>query len=714
MFIFTNQQIYLPCRPAAVLPLEKQSSTVVRCCPQLFQHRTDGPEPVVKLPYRMIFAIGTDHDIILYDTQQAKPFARFHEIHYTRITDLTWSKDGLLLIASSTDGFCSLITFEPKELGEEYVKEEVNEESNVLNVIENVEPSLKDENIDITNKNTKEKEEAKKRPSFIVQWAQSTPKKSKIENNKDLNGVIEINDDENSEKSTEEKTPEKVEENKTEAISKKDINKLTPRRITPIKIGDKTKTEEMFKQVITQHMPKRIKPTKIEGKDNNKTTKTEESPKKEINKLTPRRISPIKVDGNKNANESKLEENKISNNRQQPIRVESGNKDKPEKQLKEIKIVINRLMPRRITPKKIGNSNKSSSDIEVRKNTLDTELSKEHLLDKSIDINTKQIEIRSMDFDKKETHVDKTNNTEANEDYAKKSIALGNKDTNTKDNEILVKIKSSGTLIDNLNKIEDETILINDNTNLNKEKNGKESNKEISRSKQTKITKVLFEDKNSSTKNLSKKTDKIKNSKTKDMKNTPKINKKTSPTLIEHKSDSKKDQPKVKVGSLVRKKLITTPLKSNPLLDFLKKSGEKKRNKPEPVLKDTIDLICEEDARDGFSKEKERTQNKKSSTCSSPEASPLDDITEDFCLQLEDTQEEDKKNVSLEKMDIYEEIKEDKNTSRVIEISDDSCSSPLKKIEENLVQKKPRRVPLITLSSPKGKNKPVTENILKE
>nr|CAH7753903.1 unnamed protein product [Callosobruchus chinensis] len=167
-------------KPAAILPIPNQCTTVVRFCPVLFTLREDGPEPTVKLPYRMVFAVGTDHDIILYDTQQKEPFARahqdwllpewrnvlfsdesrfglvtddyrervwrergqrrlataigvvpyrggmqmFHEIHYTRLTDLTWSQDGLLLTASSTDGFCALVTFEVGELGTVYAKED--------------------------------------------------------------------------------------------------------------------------------------------------------------------------------------------------------------------------------------------------------------------------------------------------------------------------------------------------------------------------------------------------------------------------------------------------------------------------------------------------------------------------------------------------------------------------------------------------------------
>jgi hypothetical protein len=42
------------------------------------------------IPYRMVFAVATQNSLLLYDTQQASPFARIARIHYTRLTDLSW------------------------------------------------------------------------------------------------------------------------------------------------------------------------------------------------------------------------------------------------------------------------------------------------------------------------------------------------------------------------------------------------------------------------------------------------------------------------------------------------------------------------------------------------------------------------------------------------------------------------------------------------
>lgn len=78
----------------------------------------------------MIFAIATKSSVYLYDTQQQMPFGMISNIHYARLTDLTWSSDGTILIVSSVDGFCTLITFDEGELGAIYTKKESkNEES---------------------------------------------------------------------------------------------------------------------------------------------------------------------------------------------------------------------------------------------------------------------------------------------------------------------------------------------------------------------------------------------------------------------------------------------------------------------------------------------------------------------------------------------------------------------------------------------------------
>ncbi|ALC40609.1 Caf1-105 [Drosophila busckii] len=110
-------------QPAFVLPFPNEYTVAVRCSPVLYRLRpfnvTKNP-PIITLPYRMIYAVATKNSVFFYDTQQPVPFAIVSNIHYTRLTDLAWSNDGNLLIVSSTDGFCSLISFGAQELGERY------------------------------------------------------------------------------------------------------------------------------------------------------------------------------------------------------------------------------------------------------------------------------------------------------------------------------------------------------------------------------------------------------------------------------------------------------------------------------------------------------------------------------------------------------------------------------------------------------------------
>ncbi|KAH6657338.1 WD40-repeat-containing domain protein [Truncatella angustata] len=84
---------------------------------------TPGPKPTFALPYRMIYAVATQDTVLLYDTQQMTPICVVSNLHLTTFTDLAWSNDGLTLLISSFDGFCSTISFSPGELGTTYTGE---------------------------------------------------------------------------------------------------------------------------------------------------------------------------------------------------------------------------------------------------------------------------------------------------------------------------------------------------------------------------------------------------------------------------------------------------------------------------------------------------------------------------------------------------------------------------------------------------------------
>ncbi|KAK3341253.1 WD40-repeat-containing domain protein [Lasiosphaeria hispida] len=82
-----------------------------------------GPKATFTLRYRMIYAVATQDSVLLYDTQQQTPICIVSNLHCATFTDLTWSSDGLTLLISSSDGFCSTLSFSPGELGEVYTGE---------------------------------------------------------------------------------------------------------------------------------------------------------------------------------------------------------------------------------------------------------------------------------------------------------------------------------------------------------------------------------------------------------------------------------------------------------------------------------------------------------------------------------------------------------------------------------------------------------------
>lgn len=49
-----------------------------------------GNSKVIDLPYRCVFAVGTQDGAIIYDTQHLAPIIVVTNLHYSPVTDLTW------------------------------------------------------------------------------------------------------------------------------------------------------------------------------------------------------------------------------------------------------------------------------------------------------------------------------------------------------------------------------------------------------------------------------------------------------------------------------------------------------------------------------------------------------------------------------------------------------------------------------------------------
>ncbi|NXC59194.1 CAF1B factor, partial [Aleadryas rufinucha] len=113
-------------RPVGHLPCPGKGTLAVRCCPVYFELRgasakdemsPRSPPALFNLPYRLVFAVASEDSVLFYDTEQSFPFGYVSNIHYHTLSDISWSSDGSFLAISSTDGYCSFVTFDKDELG---------------------------------------------------------------------------------------------------------------------------------------------------------------------------------------------------------------------------------------------------------------------------------------------------------------------------------------------------------------------------------------------------------------------------------------------------------------------------------------------------------------------------------------------------------------------------------------------------------------------
>jgi chromatin assembly factor 1 subunit B len=130
VFVYARNQ--LNSKPLLALPGHKRPTIAIKCNPNRYKLIEDDITPWLQVSYRMIFAVITQDSVIIYDTQHLQPIAMLGNLHYSTLTDLSWTFDGNSIIFTSTDGFCSMATFDNGELGE--IIEHVDMDINVTNI----------------------------------------------------------------------------------------------------------------------------------------------------------------------------------------------------------------------------------------------------------------------------------------------------------------------------------------------------------------------------------------------------------------------------------------------------------------------------------------------------------------------------------------------------------------------------------------------------
>uniref|UniRef100_A0A6G1SP02 Chromatin assembly factor 1 subunit B n=1 Tax=Aceria tosichella TaxID=561515 RepID=A0A6G1SP02_9ACAR len=124
-------------KPFLYYPVGREVALCVRFSPIVYKLRNVN-QNFWGIPYRIVFAVATTRSVLIYDSQQSTPIAYVSQIHLARLTDLSWSQDGRMLMVSSYDGYTSSILFDKEEIGEIYTE-------SLWKPVEEVEPPPKPE-----------------------------------------------------------------------------------------------------------------------------------------------------------------------------------------------------------------------------------------------------------------------------------------------------------------------------------------------------------------------------------------------------------------------------------------------------------------------------------------------------------------------------------------------------------------------------------------
>lgn len=198
-YIFTRNAYSKPC---LYIPHDKPS-VAVACCPIKYELNTkksagdDHIENLFNLPYRYIFAIATENSVYIYDTQNLTPFSYVTGIHYSNLSDLSWSNNGKILCVTSIDGFCSFVFFEQSQLGTPYIEPIVEDEQmevqETVKLETDIKSKLKKQNeINFKSKKASSiKATAVKGDVAIVMLDENSSEKTETEDKEEKKAVVE-------------------------------------------------------------------------------------------------------------------------------------------------------------------------------------------------------------------------------------------------------------------------------------------------------------------------------------------------------------------------------------------------------------------------------------------------------------------------------------------------------------------------------------------
>lgn len=118
VYIYSRQGLNKP--PVAHIPNLKKPAIAISFSP-IYYALSKNSKSIFNTPYKLIYAVLTQDTVLIFDTTSMKPIGSVSGIHYRTLTDLTWNQDGMNLVVSSADGFCSTVRFKTGVFGEKLV-----------------------------------------------------------------------------------------------------------------------------------------------------------------------------------------------------------------------------------------------------------------------------------------------------------------------------------------------------------------------------------------------------------------------------------------------------------------------------------------------------------------------------------------------------------------------------------------------------------------
>ncbi|GMR59663.1 hypothetical protein PMAYCL1PPCAC_29858, partial [Pristionchus mayeri] len=107
-YVFKRRDAVTSGKPSWILPFSK-ATFLVKMCPVLMALDENSTENYSGLPHRVVWLALTDQALIFYDSQHSSPIAYVADVHYLKLTDASWSRDGSLVAVTSMEGYCSFL-----------------------------------------------------------------------------------------------------------------------------------------------------------------------------------------------------------------------------------------------------------------------------------------------------------------------------------------------------------------------------------------------------------------------------------------------------------------------------------------------------------------------------------------------------------------------------------------------------------------------------